>query len=436
MDAVPYSLTDSVWGIWAINIICGTRHLVAALRKRLFCRCGCRGWHTIFPVLLSLRWSLASLAEGIWPLHRHDGAPFNATDGWRSTLAGAPMKMVCCLIQIKGDWDEFCGHLGLPTWRSSLRPCFLCAGSGESLCDPRGATAEGDSPWPTNDDEDYERACERCEMWKTLETAEMHARVKAALRYDKRPQGSRGRCLASEIPELDLEIGDRLEPFIGLIDVGAGFDELAEFPKEVLFWRPRNESLCARRCPLFSRSLGVTPTSSLALDTLHTLNLGVMQLYCRHVLWRLLNASTWGPFEATAHERLVTACLSLRAELWSWHEERARAFPAENLTRLTPSMLGTPSDPKLKVKGAECWTFLLFLLAMVEKYKHKLGGDWAALHEAGRCLERLVLTMRAHLTWQLPLGVRQEPHGNGHGNPGAPPKSRRKAEEPSRQGPR
>ena len=44
LDGVPYSLTDSVTGVWVKNELTGKRDLLAVLRKRLLCRCGCRGW--------------------------------------------------------------------------------------------------------------------------------------------------------------------------------------------------------------------------------------------------------------------------------------------------------------------------------------------------------------------------------------------------------
>ena len=44
LDGVPYSHTDSVLGVWLENVVDGRRVLVAVIRKRLCCRCGCRHW--------------------------------------------------------------------------------------------------------------------------------------------------------------------------------------------------------------------------------------------------------------------------------------------------------------------------------------------------------------------------------------------------------
>ena len=44
MDGVAYSHTDSVLGVWAINMISQNRHVVALIRKRQMCQGGCQGW--------------------------------------------------------------------------------------------------------------------------------------------------------------------------------------------------------------------------------------------------------------------------------------------------------------------------------------------------------------------------------------------------------
>ena len=74
MDGLPYSLVDSVLGIWAIMLLTGTRRLVGVIRKKLVCECGCRGWCTWYPVLRCLHWSCETLAAATFPEMRHDGA--------------------------------------------------------------------------------------------------------------------------------------------------------------------------------------------------------------------------------------------------------------------------------------------------------------------------------------------------------------------------
>ena len=70
---VPYSHDDSVIGFWVVNMLTQGRYFVAAVRKKLLCQCGCRGWCTFFPLFEMLRWSCSVVAEGMRPSGRHDG---------------------------------------------------------------------------------------------------------------------------------------------------------------------------------------------------------------------------------------------------------------------------------------------------------------------------------------------------------------------------
>ena len=52
MDALPYSLVDSVLGVWVINLVTGARDVLLTIRKKRVCSCGCKGWCTYYPILL------------------------------------------------------------------------------------------------------------------------------------------------------------------------------------------------------------------------------------------------------------------------------------------------------------------------------------------------------------------------------------------------
>ena len=73
MDGAAYSHTDSVLGVWAINMISQKRHVVALMRKRQMCKHGCQGWCSQFPLMTLLRWSLEAVAHGryVWGASRH-----------------------------------------------------------------------------------------------------------------------------------------------------------------------------------------------------------------------------------------------------------------------------------------------------------------------------------------------------------------------------
>ena len=112
MDGLSYTASDSVIGIWLINMATTTRMLVGVIRKRLLCQCGCRGWDTLFPIFVYFRRCLEYLAIGAYPNSRPDSAPWRESDRVRASLGGQPLPMRACLVHIKGDWMELCSRLG------------------------------------------------------------------------------------------------------------------------------------------------------------------------------------------------------------------------------------------------------------------------------------------------------------------------------------
>ena len=90
--------------------------------------------------------------------------------------------------------------------------------------------------------------------------------------------------MLESIPELGLSAGDRLEACPRLPDVGT-FDMIDQFPVHVLFWKVSAHNICVRTCPLSDPEIGITPEDSIALDLLHTFNLGPAHAYAKHVFW-------------------------------------------------------------------------------------------------------------------------------------------------------
>ena len=56
VDGVPYSQVDSVIGLWLVNMVNGQRYLFATSRNKFMCRCGCKGWCSLFAMFRFLRW--------------------------------------------------------------------------------------------------------------------------------------------------------------------------------------------------------------------------------------------------------------------------------------------------------------------------------------------------------------------------------------------
>ena len=104
--------------------------------------------------------------------------------------------------------------------------------------------------------------------------------------------GAGERALTRNFPILDLYQGYRLEPSHLLPDVSA-FDDISEFPATVLFWAHQDETWAKHRNPLLDPEIGVG-LGTFAIDTLHTLNLGIYQKFLAKAWWTLVAADAWG----------------------------------------------------------------------------------------------------------------------------------------------
>jgi hypothetical protein len=198
VDGVAYANTDGVIGFWLVCLLTGRRHLLAALRKRRLCGCGCRGWCTLYAIFVFLSWSLEAMAEKVHPSERHDRRPWRPLDLARSLRAGAAMVFRLALLYIKCDWADLASSFGLPAHNDGIRPCFRCNCHEGNMHDTEGSSAIG-LPWRENEDGDYEAACVRCEIRVRISQAE-HTHVCTLLSdFDKRSGGALGRALARDV---------------------------------------------------------------------------------------------------------------------------------------------------------------------------------------------------------------------------------------------
>ena len=195
----------------------------------------------------------------------------------------------------------------------------------------------------------------RCERYVVVRDEADHALL--------RSKSSRG-LVVEDTPAFSRAAGDRLEP-APFLQGTADFVSLSEFPtppRGVLFWRAAAQTLSVRRCPLlFCSETGITPSRSIAIDLLHTLYLGPMQIWCREIMWKFIESGVWG---GGVHERdkLRVAAQSIKAELFSWYSTRRQAFPSENLTQLSNlslGMVGKANAKRLKLKAMETYGLLL-----------------------------------------------------------------------------
>eukprot|EP00971_Amphidinium_carterae_P004450 89246-Amphidinium_carterae.1 len=76
------------------------------------------------------------------------------------------------------------------------------------------------------------------------------------------------------LPGLGLQVGDRLEPHAGMMDIHS-----KTCPSTVRFWR-ENKNICAKHeNVMLSHSLGTSMEQACCLDVMHTWCLGVYLTY-------------------------------------------------------------------------------------------------------------------------------------------------------------
>ena len=155
IDGVPTAKRDGVFGCWLYFKLSKKRHLSVVVRKSRLCKCGCRGWCTLFVVMKYLHHSIQAMALGEHPHETWDGHEFV---GMRLATAGVALAFIGALIAIKRDWQEFCSTLGFSNWQSLLSPCLHCFATKENLLED-GEMDIDESPWPGFHIADYNDCC-------------------------------------------------------------------------------------------------------------------------------------------------------------------------------------------------------------------------------------------------------------------------------------
>ena len=167
LDGAQYTKTGACVLVFAVqNLLSGARHLCCAVDKRRLCKCGCRAWCSLRPILQMFAWSFRALATGSFPAAREDGSPWPGAEESRAAIGGLPLACgVCAVQQVRGDWAEFAHSLGFPSWRHKLYPCLWCQCERDSMFSwVEVEEGGGRCPWQPNTHADYEAACRRCEI--------------------------------------------------------------------------------------------------------------------------------------------------------------------------------------------------------------------------------------------------------------------------------
>lgn len=387
VDGVQYQKRGSTLGFWCVNLLTQRRHLMACLPKRDLCRCGCKGYCSIYVVLSMVEWSFFWMLQGLHPSSKHDG-PWSPEES-RSLMAGRSLGFRAVCVLLKGDWAEFASTLCFKSWSHHQHPCFRCkaiGGPNGTLAQTAGINAI-DEPWPTKGMSDIDAACRRCEHTVRVCSKADLSLIVSSLSFDKRRQGASGRALHRDLVAFGLRKGDRLEPFAGNPDTSA-LDGRADFPFEVRFWRVSEETLVKHRCPLYSERSGIGP-ELICIDEMHTLHLGIFQDFILTVIWNIFDADVWrlkGTLSDDAY--LAHAALVLRGRLFQWYRDEKRRFPEKplyELPDLTLANLGTRDRPALSSKAAESGTLVAFAFHLASVHRESLSRG-PALVQAGRGL--------------------------------------------------
>eukprot|EP00971_Amphidinium_carterae_P352697 6492706-Amphidinium_carterae.2 len=389
LDGVQYGKKNSMLVVSCANLCTMKRHLLGVVRKRLCCgskgSCSCGGWCTYNSLWTFLKWSVDALAEGKFPdarcpndLDQGLEGGWSKEDSSRANLAGTAMVCAGALIQIRADWAEVSHTLGVCSWADLTDPCFLC-----SLPHAQLYSNIGDRLWhvPLKSGATYHRACSLCEhcFEAGLET---HAdTIEPLLHTDLRKDGARGRALRDGVPALGLKAGDRVEPTSRMMDYATWEENGCKAP--VTFWRRTAETATRHRCPIFECS-GVSINTSMTVDVMHTLCLGIYQDYACRAVWVILHNNCFEVefAQVALSARWETNVGLLQKALNGWYKHMARNHPDTIVTRLHECSLdtfgGSPSTPKLRAKAHQTLTLLRFLDYKLSDWQGKLpqGASW------------------------------------------------------------
>ncbi|CAK0891196.1 unnamed protein product [Prorocentrum cordatum] len=179
-------------------------------------------------------------------------------------------------------------------------------------------------------------SCRACEIVVLLNTAEHKTALLRSLKWSQPPKKIGGRLIFTDavINGVRLGVGDRLAPSPELLDI-AKLEEL-DVPTRVIFWRatldgdspPKVMDPVSYRCPFFDRDLRTSPAMSLAVDSLHTISLGVGMRWLSAVMWRVLFRNPWRMGGSSAEQILISGVGVLNAELERWQTDPANAVPS------------------------------------------------------------------------------------------------------------
>ena len=85
------------------------------------CACGCRGWCTLFPLLMVLAVDLLACAMGGYVHVPNELLTFGVDVDKYSVLA-----FMIAVVEMRTDWPAWCEVIGVRTWAHARFPCPKC----------------------------------------------------------------------------------------------------------------------------------------------------------------------------------------------------------------------------------------------------------------------------------------------------------------------
>eukprot|EP00959_Pyramimonas_sp_CCMP1952_P001304 26725-Pyramimonas_sp.AAC.1 len=181
--------------------------------------------------------------------------------------------------------------------------------------------------WPLRAADSYHQSCAACEVGSP-------------------PQKIGGRLVVTghTVNGVVLNVGDRLVPSSALLDIAAV--ETRELPRRVTLWRARLDhdgrvmDPVNGRCPIFSRAIGTSPYHNLAVDSLHTIFLGVAMRWMSAALWRLALTNPWN-VKGSLEQALPIIVTMIKLDMDKWVRDPANQVPSGRCPgHLSVKMLG------------------------------------------------------------------------------------------------
>jgi hypothetical protein len=251
-----------------------------------------------------LSWDFNVLSTGKHSSFDHNGDPFCSEK--RANLRGFEIAAgyVGALTEMRADILEFTSSLGFRTWQDVANPCFQCGVCKAQLFDFPSKICTCD--WPVRDEHAYQIMVDRS---LTVVTVRNRTQLGALMRKMDNDWSMAGYGLQSDFPALALKRGMRLME-AGVVKDVHRLDDIQEFPCDLTFFDTSAGMGINFITPLFSiRGFGI---SSLHLDIMHVIDLGVLQYMIGSVFFTLVEKNFAGSKKRLKSGRQIDNMILLR----------------------------------------------------------------------------------------------------------------------------